>query len=67
MNKIVGVIFQEGEDYSLWTGFGLTKAEKEVIDIIIADHVNEGCSIRGDMKKIIKELRSIDNDISDKK
>lgn len=56
--QIFGIIFLEDEnEYSLWTEFGLTEEEKEIISRIMENHVNEGGSIRGDMKMIIKELR----------
>lgn len=55
--KISGIIFEHGkDDYGLWEGFYLTEDEKNQIMEILMKHDTEGCSIRGTLEEIAKEI-----------
>lgn len=57
MNRIVGIIFEHGDnDLGYCEGFYLTEEEENAIWDILRKHDTEGCSIRGTRKEIAEEI-----------
>ena len=59
MREFYAIILKNGDnDYELCSDFTLTKEEKETVDTILQNHVNEGESVRGSLAEILQEKQS---------
>lgn len=57
MNRIVGIIFEYGDnDFGYWEGFNFTEDEENVIWDILNKHDTEGSSLRGTRKEITEDI-----------
>lgn len=59
MNKVIGIIFDHGDDeWSVWlTDNSLSAREQGEIRKICDNHLNDGCSVRGkDVCKTIERM-----------
>lgn len=55
--KIKGIAYQlsEGDSYSYWSGFTLSKEDEDAITKILAKYETDGCAVSGTSREVIEE------------